>query len=111
MRIWNGSVSILDSTKILFLLTRLCETDCLNSLYFSELHARRDKVSEPQQGTYQWIWKHPAYKKWLEKQSGILWIQGKPGSGKSTLARMIQRTLQSEYEAGPNEAQIGMRGS
>lgn len=92
-------------------LIRPCATDCLNSLFFSELHARRDRVSDPQIDTDQWIWEHHAYRKWLEKRSSILWIQGKPGSGKSTLMRMIQKTLLSKSKASLNESQTGMRDS
>lgn len=77
----------------ILLVTKICETDCLNSLFFGELHARRNKVSEPQRGTYQWIWKHrnQAYYGFRESQEV-----------ESLQVRMIQRTLLD----GPNEAQI-----
>ncbi|MCJ1243422.1 hypothetical protein MMC30_000619 [Trapelia coarctata] len=73
---------------------------CLLSLYFGGLHARRNRVSQPKYGTDQWIWKHPAYVKWLQQASSILLIQGKPGSGKSTLARLIQNTLFTHTSPG-----------
>lgn len=70
--------------------------DCLTSLYFDEMHFRRDQVDAPQTGTCGWIWDHPSYKKWLwdeSNESNILWIKGKAGSGKSTLAKTIQVSL------------------
>jgi hypothetical protein len=55
-------------------------------------------------GTNQWIWTHPAYLKWFEGESSILWIQGKPFSGKSTLAKTIQKTFFSKFASESNEA-------
>ncbi|KAH0559684.1 hypothetical protein GP486_003804 [Trichoglossum hirsutum] len=71
---------------------------CLNSLYFSELYARRDRTTDAQHGTNEWILNNPSYTKWLEDKASILWIQGKPGSGKSTLAKTIQNMLFSGFE-------------
>ncbi|KAN0098199.1 hypothetical protein V8E51_013862 [Hyaloscypha variabilis] len=68
--------------------------DCLASLYFPELHARRDRVEKADRGTNQWIWKHPVYANWYDESSGsFLWIYGKPGSGKSTLAATLLHSL------------------
>jgi hypothetical protein len=66
---------------------------CLGSLYFSELHARRDRVEKSERGTNKWIWTNPVYTRWQESKSNLLWIYGKPGSGKSTLAVTIVRSL------------------
>jgi hypothetical protein len=66
--------------------SNLFRSVCLNTLYFDELHLRRDGVTEGQDDTNQWIWLHPQYEKWRDSDSCVLWIQGKPGSGKSPVA-------------------------
>ena len=71
-------------------------SDCLFSLYFRELHYRRDRVSDSQEGTNDWIWVHPVYNRWRETNGSILWIQGLPGTGKSTLAKLIQREIATQ---------------
>ncbi|KAK0643712.1 hypothetical protein B0T16DRAFT_430222 [Cercophora newfieldiana] len=38
-------------------------------------------------GTCEWLLQHETYASWLESDTGLLWIRGKPGSGKSTLLR------------------------
>ncbi|KAF8855842.1 hypothetical protein BDZ45DRAFT_486752 [Acephala macrosclerotiorum] len=67
--------------------------DCLNSLYFRELSARRDLVKSAITGTNDWIWHHPVYERWKGSSSSLLWIYGKAASGKSTLAATLQRLL------------------
>ena len=68
-------------------------------MFFDELHARRNRVLDPQPDTDLWIWTHGTYLKWLKKSSGALWIQGKPGSGKSTLAKAIQQSILKQSKA------------
>ena len=79
--------------------------DCLNSLYFPELHARRDLVADAYEDTYNWIWSHPSYVAWKAEKSSILWIQGKPGSGKSTLAKKVSQKLKETPITGVQQAQ------
>ena len=53
-------------------------------------------MSEAQIGTNQWIWTHPAFSRWLQQRSSIIWIKGKPGSRKSTLAKsFIKKAVSS----------------
>ncbi|KAK4918384.1 hypothetical protein LTR49_013776 [Elasticomyces elasticus] len=63
--------------------------ECIRSLAFEGIHSRRDQVARAESGTNEWISQHPAFLEWLEEDSAILWIQGKPGSGKSVLAKSI----------------------
>ncbi|KAL1384551.1 hypothetical protein HDK64DRAFT_318196, partial [Phyllosticta capitalensis] len=53
---------------------------------------RYDEVKEAHKRTFQWIFdsEELGFSEWLEKQSGIYWITGKPGSGKSTLVKFIE---------------------
>ncbi|KAI9743212.1 MAG: hypothetical protein M1818_003058 [Claussenomyces sp. TS43310] len=67
--------------------------ECLSSLYFPELHARRNRIGRSERGTNEWIWEHPIYASWQEANSSLLWIHGKPGSGKSNLAASLQKLL------------------
>ncbi|KAK4214484.1 hypothetical protein QBC37DRAFT_150531 [Rhypophila decipiens] len=64
--------------------------ECLNTLYFENIHSRREKVQEAFLDTNQWIWQHSDYKEW-KTDGGLLWISGKAGSGKSVLAKTIQQ--------------------
>jgi hypothetical protein len=83
----RGSVSK-SSYRVTILLTS-SPTECLDSLHFPELFARRDRVEKSANGTNEWIWTHSTYSHWINEESGLLWIYGKPGSGKSTLAAEI----------------------
>ncbi|KAH0566004.1 hypothetical protein GP486_000595 [Trichoglossum hirsutum] len=69
--------------------------ECLESLHFNDVYTRRDQVAYAEVGSNQWIWSHLAYQEWIQKPSGILWIQGKPGSGKSVLAKSIVNQISS----------------
>lgn len=78
----------------------------LESLFFPEILARHEQVSEAFEGTYEWIFADPrksnnrrwsSFHDWLMTGDDIYWISGKPGSGKSTLMKFIisqERTLQ-----------------
>ncbi|KAI1089922.1 hypothetical protein F5B19DRAFT_355003 [Rostrohypoxylon terebratum] len=72
-----------------------CDTECLSSLFFEELNARRTEVQKMgrARGTTEWILEHEVYKQWLGRDSSLLWIHGKAGSGKSTLAAALQQRL------------------
>lgn len=64
--------------------------ECLLSLYFSQIHTRREQVADALADTSQWLWSNKTYDTWVS-QGGLLWISGKAGSGKSVLAKVIQQ--------------------
>ncbi|KAL8900482.1 MAG: hypothetical protein Q9192_001043 [Flavoplaca navasiana] len=71
----------------------------LDTLFFPEIDSREDQIQEAFDGTCHWIfdsnddkpkpWSN--FRKWLETESGVYWISGKPGAGKSTLMKHIVR--------------------
>ena len=71
------------------------EQECLQSLFFTEMHWRRDDVADPAPATCAWLIPHPTYRKWLDQGYGLLWIKGNPGVGKSTvLKHALENTKQ-----------------
>ena len=70
-----------------------------NSLHFPDMGSRRERVAQPFEGTYDWIFKtvkmddmvSDNFLQWLgeEENNRVYWICGKPGSGKSTLMRQL----------------------
>jgi hypothetical protein len=68
----------------------------VHSLHFEEVNLRRDRVANAESGTNDWIFFHPAYLRWQQEDSGILWIQGKPGSGKSVLAKSLLKHMYTQ---------------
>jgi len=77
--------------SIKFKLTVIYE-ECLTSLRFD--NSRYGKISEEYRGSFEWIWTHDQYKKWIEADaSRLLYLQGKPGSGKSTLTKYFTENL------------------
>lgn len=69
------------------------EPEFLGSLRFQDMEARRTQVSPAAADTNLWIWSNPDYVSFSDRESGILWIRGKPGSGKSVLAKFIRHSL------------------
>jgi hypothetical protein len=67
--------------------------ECLESLQFETMFARREQIAYAESGSNEWIWSYGPYVEWTRELSGILWIQGKPGSGKSVLAKTISSRL------------------
>ncbi|KAK8251215.1 hypothetical protein IWZ00DRAFT_487733 [Phyllosticta capitalensis] len=65
--------------------------DILKLLRYADYSNRYHDITEAHQRTFQWIFDNPEHQftHWLEQQSGIYWITGKPGSGKSTLVKFI----------------------
>lgn len=69
----------------------------LESLHFSELRDRHDRIAEAHQRTFQWIYGKPHsgerswthFVQWLEGDGSLYWITGKAGSGKSTLMKYL----------------------
>ena len=63
---------------------------------------RRDNIIRAEEGTFDWIWSHPAFLHWMEQPASMLWIEGKPGSGKSVLARHIEHYLATKTSTTAN---------
>ena len=69
----------------------------LESLYFSEVHARQEEIIDAHKETFQWVFEQAesrprpwdSFAEWLESGSRTYWISGKAGSGKSTLMNYI----------------------
>ena len=71
----------------------------LNSLWYPEIHRRRETVSKAHEKTFEWIYELDGFDpsnrrwdsiiQWLEHGEGIYWVSGKAGSGKSTLMSYI----------------------
>lgn len=64
----------------------------LRSLYFKDIRTRETQVASSHEATFKWLLDPHAptnVTQWLESQSGIFWVTGKPGSGKSTLMKFL----------------------
>jgi hypothetical protein len=64
-------------------------------LYFPDLELRIDQIEEPFQNTFKFIFDLHVLSGWIQEESGLFWINGKPGSGKSTLMKFIFRSEQT----------------
>ena len=75
----------------------MCFLVLLKKLDFAERSSREDQIEtvDTQASTVDWIWDiddaQQSFKQWLQNDTPIFWIQGKPGSGKSTLVRHLSR--------------------
>jgi NACHT domain len=55
----------------------------------------RDRISEAENGTLQWILSEPKIDRWWNSEhSSLLWINGSPGQGKSVLCKHILEKLE-----------------
>ena len=69
----------------------------MESLYFTEIHARQEEIVDAHKETFQWVFEQAesrprpweSFAQWLESGSSTYWISGKAGSGKSTLMNYI----------------------
>jgi len=74
----------------------------LDSLRFPSITERAEAISEAHSQTFQWLFRPPEesvqfqdgrrwddFYQWLEKGSGLYWVNGKAGSGKSTLMKYV----------------------
>lgn len=69
----------------------------LESISFSDMHARQEVITSPYKETFQWVLDESGkgvrpwgnFAEWLKNGDGTYWIQGKAGSGKSTLMSFI----------------------
>ena len=68
------------------------QQNCLQSLFFTEMHWRRNDVADPAPETCAWLVQHQIYREWLDKGHGLLWIKGNPGTGKSTVLKHALET-------------------
>jgi NACHT domain len=73
------------------------EDSVLDALSFSAMSDRIEEVSEAHNGTFEWIFRDKVnqsqpwsnFVDWLQRGTGVYWVNGKAGSGKSTLMRYI----------------------
>lgn len=69
----------------------------IESLCFSEMTDRHNRIVEAHEKTFQWIFlpacarqqKWTNFSEWLEGNSRLYWVTGKAGSGKSTLMKYL----------------------
>jgi hypothetical protein len=63
----------------------------LASLHLEETAFRRDQIEPTYSQTFNWIFQEPklGFQRWIQGESRIYWIRGKPGSGKSTLMKFL----------------------
>ena len=69
----------------------------IESLRFAEMTDRHHRIVEAHEKTFQWLFlpdnanqqKWTDFPEWLEGESTLYWVTGKPGSGKSTLMKYI----------------------
>ena len=71
--------------------------DYLKSLSFPEMNDRFHEITKPASNTCAWLLQHKSYCTWLDENSDLLCIKGKPGAGKSTLMKFAieERTFQT----------------
>ena len=68
------------------------EQNCLQSLFFTEMHWRKTDIADPAPATCAWLMQHRTYREWLDQGHGLLWIKGNPGTGKSTVLKYALET-------------------
>lgn len=61
------------------------------SLQAPEQDRRLEQIEDKFRNTFDWIYDRtePGFSDWLQRGTGLFWINGKPGSGKSTLMKFI----------------------
>ena len=69
--------------------------DCLQSLAFSEMRARKNDIVNAGFNTCTWLSGDPKYLEWSKNRHGLLWIKGHPGVGKSTLMKYASEVERS----------------
>ena len=76
--------------------------DCLLSLSFPTIDARRQSVVGAHPTTCNWLFSTAQFRKWERRDdiasfNGVLWIKGKPGAGKSTLMKHAFHYHQNKF--------------
>ncbi|KAH6876597.1 hypothetical protein B0T10DRAFT_497781 [Thelonectria olida] len=93
----------------------------LESLKFSDMKDRYERISEAHKSTFDWIF-HEAddaedggghwdnFSNWLMSNKPLYWITGKPGSGKSTLMKYLSddRRLRSQLRVWKGDNPLSM---
>ncbi|PTB38432.1 hypothetical protein M441DRAFT_94481, partial [Trichoderma asperellum CBS 433.97] len=70
--------------------------DCLYSLSFQNMDARKEDTSFAHPKTCDWFFETSQFQQWFRRDkflnhNGVLWIRGHPGTGKSTLMKHTLR--------------------
>ncbi|KAF7533640.1 hypothetical protein G7054_g6921 [Neopestalotiopsis clavispora] len=79
----------------------ICQRRILGSIWFQSMDNRREYISRPHNGTFEWALKQRESNDWddlpdwFRTGGGIYWVSGKAGSGKSTFMKF----LHAHYEA------------
>ncbi|KAL7894197.1 ankyrin repeat-containing domain protein [Trichoderma sp. SZMC 28014] len=76
--------------------------DCLRSLSFEYMDARKEDISFAHPQTCDWFFETSQFRQWrrrenLQDHNGVLWIKGHPGTGKSTLMKHTLGHLKEEF--------------
>jgi hypothetical protein len=69
------------------------------------MNERQDQIAVAHARTFDWVFtdRNAGFIEWLQSDSGLFWVRGKPGSGKSTLMKCIledprsRQALQTKY--------------
>ncbi|KAE9375017.1 ankyrin [Stipitochalara longipes BDJ] len=89
-----------DGSKTYQDVTNQMRRECLQSLKFAGAEKRVNDISEPSENTLGWLYEEElGFKKWLEQETGIYWVGGKPGSGKSTLMKEMASHHHDKYSS------------
>ena len=80
------------------------EDAILTSIWYPSIHDREADISSAHAKTFDWLFQDPKAtgKPWdsfidfLQGDTGIYWITGKPGSGKSTLVKYLQHAKKTK---------------
>ncbi|KAE8154916.1 hypothetical protein BDV25DRAFT_147194 [Aspergillus avenaceus] len=72
------------------------DNDILDSLAFDQMLDRESSIEAPFRDTCTWVLAMEEYKRWVNRPSQVLWIQGKPGAGKSILSAYLYRKHRAE---------------
>ncbi|KAL6892126.1 hypothetical protein GGI43DRAFT_414173, partial [Trichoderma evansii] len=75
----------------------LVRLSLLESLRFDQMNDRPETIAKAHAKTFDWVFRDPSKKQkpwanftsWLQHESGMYWVNGKPASGKSTLMKFI----------------------
>lgn len=69
------------------------DDEILSSLRVPERDRRLEQINQQLGDTFNWAYDDTSVglSKWLQKGTGIFWINGKPGSGKSTLMKRLHQ--------------------
>ncbi|KIV80590.1 hypothetical protein PV11_08081 [Exophiala sideris] len=80
---------------------RAAQQDGLQSLWFPEIQYREKQIVTAHKRSYRWL-SDPktGLSNWLQSESRLFWIQGKPGCGKSTLMKHLRNIISLKEGTG-----------